>query len=91
MTVSHPPEKNAARDASATVGFFLWRAGLAFCACYLAYRGFSKVITALLEVGVPAQVVWGVAFFAFGSLLLIVSLVVERIIDARAEGSLKDS
>jgi hypothetical protein len=49
------------------------------------------VIRALIDVGVPAQIVWGIAFFAFGALLLIASLIVERILDARAEGSLKDS
>lgn len=77
-------------DLSTRIGFFLWRGGLAFCACYVAYRSFATVAELLLEIGVPLQIVIGFSLVAFGLLLLIASLIIERVIDARIEGQLLD-
>ncbi|NNE35858.1 MAG: hypothetical protein HKN13_11500 [Rhodothermales bacterium] len=90
MNHSDQSNESRSRNASTLVGFYLWRGGLAFCALYTAYWSFDRVIRALLEIGVPAQLVWGAALFVFGILLLVASLIVERVIDARAEQGLQD-
>ncbi|MCB0720162.1 MAG: hypothetical protein KDD65_17065 [Bacteroidetes bacterium] len=90
MESSHHPRSGRGGELSTRIGFLLWRGGLAFCALYLFYQGFARVVRVLLEIGVPAQLVWGLVFLALGFCLLIGSLIVERVIDARAERGLKD-
>lgn len=88
--MSEPSSSNSShgRETSTRIGFILWRGGLMFCAAYVAYRSIAVAAEALLEIGVPLQIVVGVGLVVVGVLLLIASLIVERIIDARAESGL---
>ena len=90
MKEDNKPESDRGRAISTRIGFLLWRGGLAFCAAYIAVRSLSRIISLALEIGIPPQLVWGLAFMSIGFLLLMFSLIVERIIDARAERGLGD-
>ncbi len=79
------------RTVSTIVGFYMWRGGLIFCACYGFYLGAERAIRVALELGVPAQVVVGASLIVLGFLVLFASLIVERVLDARAEGNLLDT
>lgn len=83
---------NRSRHSSfgAAMGFYLWRGGLLFSAAYLSVEGLERAWRFLLMIGVPAQVAAGVGFVLVGLILLFGSLIVERMIDARAEKGLKD-
>ena len=73
-----------------TLGFYLWRGGLMFSAVWLAWQGFKQGWRIFLALGVPVQITLGVFLFVLGALLLLASLIVERVLDARAERGLKD-
>ena len=90
--VDHDDDQDgeSGRTLSTLIGFYMWRGGLIFCACYGFYLGAEQAIRVALEVGVPVQVIVGVSFLVVGFLILVASLIVERVIDARAEGSLLD-
>ena len=64
------------------VGLFLWRAGLLLASSYSLYR-VSEI--ALEYVDLPAQVKVGVSLAAAGAMMVLGSLVAERVVDARAE------
>lgn len=78
------------RAVSERVGFYMWRGGLIFCAVYAAYESVAWIVDAIIELGVPLQIAFGVAFLVVGFGMLLGSLIVERVIDARAEQGLKD-
>lgn len=78
------------RSAGTAIGFYLWRGGLLFSAGYLAWEGLARGWRVLLAIGVPAQIAAGIGCILVGLGLLMGSLIVERIIDARAERGLKD-
>jgi len=67
------------------LGMLLWRGGLLFVACYSGYRGFRELVR---WVELPLQLEVGVAVGLTGLALVVASLVMERIGDARAEGDL---
>ena len=67
------------------VGLFLWRGGLLFVACYSAYRGMRELVR---WVELPKQLEVGVALGLAGLVLIVVSLILERVQDAREEGDL---
>ncbi len=73
-----------------TLGFYLWRGGLLFSAAWLAWEGFERGWRLFIAIGVPVQITAGVLLFVLGAVLLLASLIVERIFDARAERGLKD-
>lgn len=72
------------------LGFYLWRGGLLFSAAWLAWKAFQQGWRIFVALGVPVQITLGVFLFVLGALLLLSSLIVERIFDARAERGLKD-
>lgn len=78
------------RALTTTVGFYMWRGGLVFCGVYLAYEGWVRAFRFIREIGVPLQMAAGLSFVVLGFVLLFASLIVERVIDARAERGLKD-
>ena len=78
------------RSTGTLVGLILWRGGVYFTSGYLAYVGSRWILTLLLEVGIPAQVLMSAALIAGGVLLILISVVVERVVDARAEASLRN-
>jgi len=69
------------------VGMLLWRGGLVFVACYSGYRGFRELVR---WVELPLQLEVGVAVGLTGLALVIASLVMERVRDARKEGDLSE-
>ena len=77
-------------SVGALIGFYLWRGGLLFSAAYVAWQGLERAWHFLLILGVPAQVAAGVGLFLVGLILLFGSLIVERMVDARAEKGLRD-
>lgn len=68
-------------------GIVLWRGGLAFVAAYALYQGAWQ---ALRRMDWPPQVTTGASLALAGLGLVMVSLVLERLRDARAEGDLLD-
>jgi hypothetical protein len=78
------------RSVGTVVGLLLWRGGVYFVAGYLVFVGSRWIIALLLQVGIPAPVLASVSLIAGGILLVLVSLIVERVQDARKESGLKD-
>jgi hypothetical protein len=67
-------------------GLILWRSGLALVAAY----GFFRVARlALRFVELPLQLEVGAGLVLGGVALVVVSLIWERVLDARAEGDLR--
>jgi hypothetical protein len=65
----------------------LWRGGLLL----LAVTAAVEIMRSLLRfVDVPGQVEFGVAFVLAGLALVLVSLIMERVKDARSEGYLSE-
>ena len=77
-------------DRVTTIGYVLWRGGLYFTGAYTAYLGSRWILEALLEIGIPAQIVTGIALMLGGLIMVMASLVVERVEDAKIEGDLTD-
>ena len=69
------------------VGFVFWRCGLMLVAGYSTLR-IARL--ALRYVDLPAQLDLGLALTIAGAVLVLGSLVAERIVDARAEEGLTD-
>ncbi len=68
-------------------GMLLWRGGLLL----LAVTAAVEIMRSLLRfVDVPGQVEFGVAFVLAGLALVLVSLIMERVKDARSEGYLSE-
>ena len=78
------------RSLPTTIGFVVWRIGAYFCAGYLAYRGVLRTLRILLEIDLPTQLLVGISMVITGVLFIFVSLIVERIDDARNETGLRD-
>ena len=66
-------------------GMLLWRGGLLLVLAYSSYRGMLEL---LRWVELPRQLEVGAALGLGGFLLVLASLVVERVKDARTEGDL---
>ncbi len=69
------------------VGFVLWRCGLMLVAGYSTLR---VARWALRYVDLPAQVDWGLGLAIAGAVLVLGSLLAERVADTRAERGLTD-
>lgn len=69
------------------IGFVFWRSGLMLVAGYSTLR-IARL--ALRYVDLPAQVEWGLGLAISGAVLVLGSLVAERVVDARAEKGLTD-
>lgn len=68
----------------------LWRGGLWFCGLYLGWEGTVRTWRLLLSLQLPRPVLIGVALMLAGSVIVIITLIVERIHDAREEAGLLD-
>ena len=68
------------------IGLALWRGGLLLVGGTLLYEGARRV---LWFVDLPAQVEFGVGLGLAGLALVMLSLVLERVRDARREGDLR--
>ena len=69
------------------IGLLLWRGGLLFAGSWVAYLVARQ---ALRMIEVPPQVEVGAGLMGAGALLVLVSLILERIEDARREGDLRE-
>ncbi len=69
------------------IGFVLWRSGLLLVVGYSTLR-IARL--ALRYVDLPAQVDLGLGLTLGGAVLVLGSLVAERVVDARAEEGLTD-
>jgi hypothetical protein len=72
------------------VGLILWRGGVYFTSGYLAFVGARWILVVLLSVGVPARLLVAASLASGGTLLVLISLIVERVQDARTESELRD-
>ena len=66
------------------VGLVLWRGGILLVAAYLGYWA----LRAVLQI-TDAQLEFAVAVFLVGLLLVFLSVIIERIVDARTERDLR--
>lgn len=80
----------APRSVGTLVGLVLWRGGVYFTSGYLAFVGSRWVLAVLFDVGVPTPLLVSASLVTGGLLLVLISTIVERIQDARAEAGLKD-
>jgi len=78
------------RNILTTIGMILWRGGVYFCAGYIAFQAFRQLLKLLLWVDLPAQILLAVSCAGGGILLILFSLILERIQDAKGEKGLKD-
>lgn len=78
------------RSRSTTLGWVLWRGGLWFCGLYLGWQGTLRTWRFLLSLRLPDPVFIGLVMMLAGSVIVVITLVVERIRDAREEVGLQD-
>ena len=78
------------RSRSTTFGWVLWRGGLWFCGLYLGWEGTIRTWRFLLSLRLPDPVFVGLVLMLAGCVLVVITLVVERIHDAREEVGLQD-
>ncbi|MHC5064229.1 MAG: hypothetical protein ACYTG5_09665 [Planctomycetota bacterium] len=72
---------------SQMIGLILWRGGLLFVAAALLYEGARW---ALFFLDIPDQIKVGLGLAIAGAILVVLSFIAERIVDARAEGELRE-
>ena len=70
---------------SQALGVMLWRGGLMLAAGYALYEGAWWLLRFL---DIPDQLQVGTGLVIAGSVLVLASLLVERVVDARVEGDL---
>lgn len=80
----------APRSTGTLVGLILWRGGVYFTSGYLAFVGARWILVVLLSVGVPTRLLVAASLAGGGMLLVLVSVIVERVQDARAESGLRN-
>jgi hypothetical protein len=69
------------------MGLFLWRGGLLLVGAWALFEGARWL---LRFIHVPAQIEVGLGLLVAGMALVLLSLVLERVHDARAEGDLSE-
>lgn len=77
----------ASMRKSQVIGLILWRGGSLFVASLLLYEGAWRL---LQFIDIPMQLKVGIVLTIVGSLLVLLSLLAERITDARKEGDLRE-
>ncbi|MDA0684011.1 MAG: hypothetical protein O3A57_06245 [Bacteroidetes bacterium] len=88
---SDPSRRKAAgRSVPTSIGWVLWRGGLWFCGLYLGWEGTIRTWRFLLRLRLPTQLTIALVLVLVGSVIILISLVVERIHDAREETGLSD-
>jgi hypothetical protein len=68
-------------------GLLLWRGGLLLVGAFLLYEGARWL---LMFVDLPEQLTVGLGLALAGVVMVFISLIIERIRDARLEGDLKE-
>lgn len=81
---------NSSSSKSTTFGWALWRGGLWFCGLYIGWEGTIRTWRFLLSLELPEPVLVGIVMMIAGSVLVIASLIMERIHDARLEAEMLD-
>jgi len=84
------PRASASSSKSTTVGWLLWRGGLWFCGVYIGWEGSVRIWRCLLGMELPDPVFVGIVMMLVGSVLVVASLILERIQDARLEAEMLD-
>ena len=79
------PDDRRSATPTQLVGLLLWRTGLMIVAGYSMFRMARLVMR---YVDLPTQLEFGLGLALGGAALVLVSLVWERVQDARAEGDL---
>ncbi len=72
--------------AGHVIGLVLWRGGLLLVAAVLLYESMRWV---LQFIDLPVQLGVGIALVAAGVLLVVISLIAERVRDYRIEGEIR--
>lgn len=67
-------------------GLFLWRTGLLLAGGTALYNVVEKL---LQFIDLPRQLEIGVGFLVAGAIVVMISFIMERIVDMRAEGDLR--
>jgi len=83
-------EPASSSSKGTTLGWVLWRGGLWFCGLYIGWEGTIRTWRFLLSLELPDPVFIGIVMMIAGSVLVITSLIIERIQDARLEAHLLD-
>lgn len=83
-------EPASSSSKGTTLGWVLWRGGLWFCGLYIGWEGTIRTWRFLLSLELPDPVFIGIVMMIAGSVLVIASLIIERIQDARLEAHLLD-
>ena len=68
----------------------LWRGGLWFCGLYIGWEGTIRTWRFLQSLELPDPVFVGIVMMIAGSVLVVASLIIERVRDARLEAALLD-
>ncbi|MDE2996129.1 MAG: hypothetical protein OXT73_05245 [Bacteroidota bacterium] len=85
------PSSSTKRSSGTTLGWVLWRGGLWFCGLYIGWQGTVRTWRFLLSLELPDPLFIGLVLMLAGSILVVTTLIVERIHDAREEaGFLND-
>lgn len=81
-------ESASSTSKGTTLGWVLWRGGLWFCGLYIGWEGTIRTWRFLLSLELPDPVFVGIVMMIAGSVLVIASLILERIHDARLEAEM---
>jgi len=79
---------NRSSSRSTTFGWVLWRGGLWFCGLYIGWEGTIRTWRLLLSLQLPKPVLIGIVMMLVGMALLVISLIIERVHDAKVEADL---
>jgi len=77
-----------ASSRSTTLGWILWRGGLWFCGLYIGWEGTIRTWRFLLSLQLPKPVLVGIVMMMIGAVLIVASLIIERVQDAKEEADL---
>jgi len=83
-------QSHSHRSRSTTLGWILWRGGLYFCSAYIGWEGTIRTWRFLFELQVPIQLILAIILVMLGGLIIVITLIVERIQDAKSERGLRD-
>ncbi len=78
------------RARSTTIGWILWRGGLYFSSTYIGWEGTVRMWRFLIEMRVPTQLIVAIILAMLGTIIVLITLIVERLQDAKTEKGLRD-
>lgn len=86
--VVNTPSTGSSSSRSTTFGWVLWRGGLWFCGLYIGWEATIRTWRFLLSLQLPGPVLIGIVMMLIGLILVMASLILERMKDAKMEGDL---